>query len=150
MHRGGRTPCASFELLRRTFGTPTIRRYTDMRGTPAVAGGARGAWNQPKRTFIPPETVAPVSSAAISSLHVVRQPETLPRLRSGACLCGDLLQIRVFRDLGRHEDAGDDIAGRLVVVVAQSVRAVRADRKVHDLSLLELSLAFRRAKRRAA
>src|ERR671926_1441747 len=99
-----------------------------MRYTPANAGGARGVRTQPKRTFIPPETVAAVSS------EVVHEPEILAGLRTLRCLCRDLFQVRVLHDLRKDARAGDDEAHGLVGVIANRVCTRRPSWKVHRLT----------------
>jgi hypothetical protein len=80
----------------------------------------------------------------------VDYPQSLAGLRCGSCLRRDLLEIGVLRHLGRGTNARHDIADELLGSVVQSVRAVRPNWKVHDLTLHELPLTLGTAQRGTA
>src|SRR5689334_3389942 len=96
-----------------------------MRKTPADAGGARGEGNQPKKSFIPSETVAAVSSVlrlfAVEEVDAV--VEAMPRPQRAAAVRlrhrhgRELAAVRILDDFRRDVMGGDHVADRLVCLV---------------------------------
>src|SRR5262245_41659889 len=103
------------------------------------AGGARGVRTQPKKSFIPPETVAAVSR------QLVDEPQPLAGLRLSSGLHGDLLRVRVLDHLRCDANPGHDVTHDVVRVVANAMRSGRPGGKVDDLSLGQNPFAVVRA-----